>query len=174
MITDRPTPVRVAAVCTGNICRSPMAEVAWRDAVARDVELRGRVEVTSAGVAKWDVGMEMDARARGALDRAGLTGPASRASYADAAFLVRQDLVVVMTRDHEREVRQRTGGAATVVLVRELAGDGPGLDLADPYYGDDAEFDACLEVIRRAGRRLTEALRRPRGGPWSAAGSPGA
>ncbi|HEV2427635.1 MAG TPA: hypothetical protein VGS61_05405 [Acidimicrobiales bacterium] len=146
-------PWRIAAVCTGNICRSAMAEVAWRDAVEGDAELRGRVEVTSAGVARWDVGQDMDPRARRALDRAGLTGEGTRASYADTAYLTRQDLVVVMTRDHALEVRRRAGAATRVALVRDLAGDSPGLDLADPYYGDDAEFDACLEVLRRAGRR---------------------
>jgi low molecular weight protein-tyrosine phosphatase len=162
---------RVAAVCTGNICRSPMAEVAWRHAVGLDPELRGRVEVTSAGVAHWDVGQAMDPRARRALDRAGLTGPGTLAAFADAAYLARQDLVVVMTREHALDVRSRAGGGPRVVLVRDLAGDGPGLDLADPYYGDDAEFDACLEVITRAGRRLTAELRRRPGGPSSAAGS---
>lgn len=162
---------RVAAVCTGNICRSPMAEVAWRDAVERDPALRGRVEVTSAGVARWDVGQSMDPRARRALDRAGLTGRGTLAAYADAEYLARQDLIVVMTREHAADVRSRAGGGLSVVLVRDLAGDSPGLDLADPYYGDDAEFDACLEVIRRAGRRLTAELRRRPGGPSSAGGS---
>lgn len=151
-----------------------MAEVAWRDAVERDADLAGRVEVTSAGVARWDVGQDMDPRARRALDRAGLTGPGTRASYADTAYLSRQDLITVMTREHAQEVRRRSGAAATVVLVRDLAGDSPGLDLADPYYGDDAEFDACLEVIRRAGQRLTAELRRSPDARWSAAGSPGA
>jgi low molecular weight protein-tyrosine phosphatase len=160
---DNPRVIRVSAVCTGNICRSPMAEVVLRDLVERDEHLRGRFVVTSAGTARWHEGEHMDPRARRALDRAGLTGPGSPAAFADAAYLDRQDVVVVMTREHREDVlARRTRGDGEVILLRDLLGD-IGLDLADPYYGDDGDFDACLDVIRRAGRRWTEALRQPPG-----------
>lgn len=153
-------------MCTGNICRSPMAEVVLRDLVERDARLRGRVLVSSAGTGRWHVGDEMDPRARRALDRAGLTGAGSPAAYADRNYLDRQDVVVAMTREHVADVlarRSRVDGE--VILLRDLLGE-TGLDLADPYYGDDAEFDRCLAVIRRAGQRWIEGLR-PRPGAGS-------
>jgi protein-tyrosine phosphatase len=170
MITDGLSGVtRVAAVCTGNICRSPMTEVALADLVERDDLLRGRVAVSSAGTARWHIGEPMDGRARRALDRVGLVRPGSPAAYADAAYLDAQDVVLVMTREHREDVlrrRSRTGGQ--VILLRDLI-DEPGLDLADPYYGGDADFDECLGVIQRAGQRWIEEFRRPRGGRWSVA-----
>ena len=48
--------LKVATICTGNICRSPMAEVVLKHLIADDPSLNGRVEVTSAGVANWHVG----------------------------------------------------------------------------------------------------------------------
>jgi protein-tyrosine phosphatase len=80
----------VAAVCTGNICRSPMAEVLLKHLIAEDPELRDLVSVTSAGTARWHVGDEMDARARGALDRAGYRVAGTPGLYADANFLDRR------------------------------------------------------------------------------------
>ena len=79
----QPTQLRVAVLCTGNICRSPMAEVALRQMVQADPNLVGRVKVASAGTANWHVGSAMDPRARRALDRAGLVAEGSAATYAD-------------------------------------------------------------------------------------------
>jgi protein-tyrosine phosphatase len=160
---DTPSVLRVAAVCTGNICRSPMAEVVLRDLVERDERLSGSMLVSSAGTARWHQGAEMDPRARRALDRAGLRGAGSPAAYADTAYLDAQDVVLVMTRENRDDVLARlTRVDGHVILLRDLI-DPPGLDLADPYYGDDADFDQCLAVIQRAGRRWIEALRPPRG-----------
>ncbi|MFI5036135.1 MAG: low molecular weight protein-tyrosine-phosphatase [Acidimicrobiales bacterium] len=175
MVTpDSPAPTRLAAVCTGNICRSPMAEAVLADLVERDDLLRGRLVVSSAGTARWHLGESMDPRARRALDQAGLRRAGSPAAYADAAYLDAQDVVLVMTREHHREVlTRRTRTEGRVILLRDLI-DEPGLDLADPYYGRDDDFDECLAVIRRAGQRLTAELRRPPGAGSSAAGSPAA
>jgi protein-tyrosine phosphatase len=158
-------PFRVSFICTGNICRSPMAEVSFRQMASEDAILAGLVEISSAGTANWHVGSPMDARARAALDRAGFNAPGSPGAYADARYLNRHDLIIVMTREHVHDVRQRmTNESSEVVMLRNLLEPGLNLDVADPYYGDSSEFDACLEVLTRGGRRLTSALRQRLGG----------
>ena len=153
-------PIRVAMVCTGNICSSPMAEVVFAAMVREDPELRDRVTVTSAGTARWHVGSPMDPRARAALDRAGFTAPGSLGAYADRHYLDSQDVVVVMTREHRLDVMARlTNPHTEVLLLRSLAEPGD-LDLADPYYGDDADFDHCCAQISRTVRCLTSEFRR--------------
>jgi protein-tyrosine phosphatase len=157
------TRLRVAMICTGNICRSPMAEVVVKHFVEADSSLRGFVDVTSAGTANWHVGSQMDERARRALDRAGFNGEGSLAAFADRAYLNDQDLVIGMTREHVHEVRKRLSNDATeVLLLRNLSEPGSNLDLFDPYYGDDAEFDECLDVLTRGGQRLTSVFRQRR------------
>jgi protein-tyrosine-phosphatase len=47
-----------------------------------------------------------------------------------------------------------------VVLLRNLFEPARNLDLPDPYYGDDVEFDECLEMVRRGSQRLTGEIRR--------------
>jgi protein-tyrosine phosphatase len=153
-------PIRVATICTGNICRSPMAEVVLRHLVAQDEHLKDHVNVTSAGTANWHVGSPMDPRAREALNRAGYHGTGSLGAYADADYLDRQDIIVVMTRDHRDDVRRRLRNTTTeVILWRNLIDQGRDLDVADPYYGDDDEFDECLALLSTGGELLTSELR---------------
>lgn len=157
--------IRVAMVCTGNICRSPMAEVFARHLVEGDAHLGPRVQIASAGTANWHVGSPMDPRARAALNRAGLSGPGSLGTYADASFLDGHDLIIAMSREHVREVRARlTNPTTEVTLFRNLLEPGLDLDVADPYYGSDADFDECLALFRRGGPRLTKEFRRLLGG----------
>jgi protein-tyrosine phosphatase len=133
-----------------------MAEVVLQHLVESDSSLRGRVDVTSAGTANWHVGSPMDRRARGALNRAGFNGAGSLAAFADRAYLNGQDFVIGMTREHVHEVRKRLANQATeVILMRNLIDPGRDLDLFDPYYGDDTEFDECLATLRAGGQRLT-------------------
>jgi protein-tyrosine phosphatase len=138
-----------------------MAEVVLQHFVDADSSLRGGFDVTSAGTANWHVGSPMDQRARGALDRAGFTGAGSLAAFADRTYLDRQDVVIGMTREHVHEVKKRLSNRSTqVILLRNLIEPGSELDLFDPYYGDDAEFDECLETVRAGGQRLTWEFRR--------------
>jgi protein-tyrosine phosphatase len=154
---------RVAMVCTGNICRSPMAEVVLAHLVSERPELSG-IEVSSAGTASWHVGSPMDPRARRALNRAGFHEPGTPAAYADRAYLESHDLVIVMTREQRNEVRARLGThPPRIELIRNLLEGDRDLDLADPYYGDDGEFDACLDDITRCMARWTSEFLRERG-----------
>jgi hypothetical protein len=58
-------------------------------------------------------------------------------------------------------VRKRlTNRYTDVILMRNVLEPGRDLDLFDPYYGDDAEFDECLETVRAGGQRLTWEFRR--------------
>ena len=153
--------LRVAVICTGNICRSPMAEVIIRHRVNSDPLLRGRVLVTSAGIEDWHVGSPMDERARAALDRAGFRGAGTAASFADRQYLDEQDVVIVMTREQLHEVRgRRTGPSDDVYLLRSFEDPDRTLDVTDPYYGTVADFDECCFVISRTVPRLTSEFRR--------------
>ena len=67
------SPLRVMMVCTGNICRSPMAEIVLR-ARLREQSLDDRVVVDSTGISSEEHGNPIDRRARAALTRRGYAG----------------------------------------------------------------------------------------------------
>jgi protein-tyrosine phosphatase len=69
---------RILTVCTGNICRSPMAEYLLREAVA-DAGLEDRIEVESAGTTGWEAGSPIDPRAGQLLAGRGIDARGHRA-----------------------------------------------------------------------------------------------
>ena len=156
-------PWQLGVICTGNICRSPMAEIVFRDQVARDRFLDERVQVSSAGTARWHVGALMDRRARAALIKAGFSNPHTTGTFANRDYLSALNLAVVMTHEQRDDVRARIGNDLEVLLLRELLEPPVSRDFADPYYGDADEFDECLRTIQLAGQRLTSVLRQQLG-----------
>jgi len=140
-------------VCSGNICRSPMAEVVLRHE-ASAIGLAGRLAIDSAGTAA-DVGFEIDRRARRALERRGYGPLSHRGCQFQPAWLNERDLVVAMENSHVRWLENRaskTGRTARVRLLRSYptgrAGQSGSLDIPDPWYGDEAEFESCLDLVQ--------------------------
>ncbi|MFF7854611.1 low molecular weight protein-tyrosine-phosphatase [Streptomyces sp. NPDC007904] len=152
---------RVCFVCTGNICRSPMAESVFR---ARVVEagLDGLVEVDSAGTGGWHEGDGADPRTVAVLRENGY-GADHTARQFDPSWFARLDLVIALDSGHLRALRRLAPterDAAKVCLLRSYdpaAGDD--LDVPDPYYGQADGFDACLEMVESASTGLLAAVR---------------
>ena len=163
--------LRVIIVCTGNICRSPMGEVvltrlAGGRALADGTSLADRLVVTSAGTGGWHEGEPMDPRARAALERRGYADHGHRAQAFDTAWLPVATLVVCMDRGHRQTLASLARAAAgnnrhdeQLVLLRSFgprAGGDP--DVPDPFYGDDADFASCLDLVEAGCRGLVDHL----------------
>ncbi|MCB5909445.1 low molecular weight phosphotyrosine protein phosphatase [Streptomyces sp. SF28] len=154
---------RVCFVCTGNICRSPMAESVFRAHVA-DAGLGGLVEISSAGTDGWHEGDGADPRTVSVLASAGYP-IAHRARQFTASWFAGLDLVIALDSGHLRTLRRLAPGpddAAKVRLLRSYTdpgSQGRELDVPDPYYGGHAGFEECLAMIEAAADGLLEAVR---------------
>ncbi|WP_314037979.1 low molecular weight protein-tyrosine-phosphatase [Dietzia sp. CH92] len=145
MAADRT--VRVVFVCTGNICRSPMAEVMARHAVD-EAGLGDRVAVSSVGTGDWHVGDAMDPRAAAELaahgyDTAHVASHLSREDH-DA------DLLVALDSGHRDHLLGAGVDPDRVRLLRAYEPGADGADVADPYYGDESGFTRTRMQISRA------------------------
>lgn len=161
--TDAPPPPRapvVLVVCLGNICRSPTAEAALREAAAeRGIDL----EVRSAGTGDWHVGEPPDPRMREACREAGLelTGTAAQVTADDLAAA---DLVLAMDRSNltalER-LAELAGVTTPIRLFREFEEGADDLEVPDPYYGGPQGFAEVVRMSRRAARGVVDHLTAP-------------
>ncbi|TMQ92518.1 low molecular weight phosphotyrosine protein phosphatase [Actinomadura soli] len=153
-------PYRVTFVCTGNICRSPMAEWILR----HHVEDEGLdVEVDSSGTGGWHVGDEADERTVAALYRAGYRS-AHIARQFEAGWFDRYDLIIALDEGHRRALLSMAPdeeARGRIRLLREFDPDAraPDLDVPDPYYGGRADFDLVLEQVEAAVPGLLEEIR---------------
>ena len=153
-------PFRVVFVCTGNICRSPMAEVVFRE-FADASGLGARVASTSAGTGDWHVGERADLRTIAALERAGYDGAHQRARQFTHADFARSDLVVALDRSHERILHgwaRTEGDADKIALLLSFDPSAHTLDVPDPYYAGSGMFDEVLGMIESASRALFRQL----------------
>ncbi|MDX2376150.1 low molecular weight phosphotyrosine protein phosphatase [Microbacterium sp. LRZ72] len=177
MHTAEHPPVRVVFVCTGNICRSPMAEVVLRR-LADDAGYGQRLVVTSAGTGDWHVGGGADPRTIDALARRGYDGAAHRAQQVADDIFDRNDLVVALDAGHARMLRALTRSEAEARKITSLmayAENASTTDVPDPYQAGPEAFDDVLAMIEDATRALFLRLEPDlAGGPPSATVPPGA
>jgi protein-tyrosine phosphatase len=156
--------VRICFVCSGNICRSPTAEVVMRRLVG-DAGLTGRIDVCSAGIGDWHAGGPADPRSVQTLRRHGYDGSGHRARQVSRQDLVDHSLVVAMDRGHERDLLRMlpAGSDCEVRLLLSYDDLAGALDVPDPYYGGPTGFDDVLAMIERACRALLAEVRRDHG-----------
>ena len=141
-------PLSVCFVCTGNICRSPIAEKVFVDELRR-AGLADAVHVTSAGTGDWHVGCPADDRSAALLRAEGY--PDDHVARLVDAEQLSSDLVVAMDRGHRRELRSMVSEPDRVRLLRSFdPGSPPDADVPDPYYGGSAGFAEVLALVRAA------------------------
>ena len=150
--------MRVLFVCLGNICRSPTAEAATREALLA-AGLDDRVEIDSAGIGAWHTGNRPDHRMR-AAGRAVDLEIDGAARQVTAAELGGWDLIVAMDRDNladlhamaPRDLHDR------IRLFRSFDPAADGAEVPDPYYGGVDGFTAVVELCRAAAAGLVDEL----------------
>ena len=145
---------RIAVVCLGNICRSPMAHVVLEERLS-DAGLADVVEVTSSGTGGWHLGDPIDHRAAATLTAAGYDPSRHEVRKYDTGWADRNDLVLAMDRDNLADIGGRT---ERVRMFRDFDPVDPGGDVPDPYYGGDAGFEEVLSMVERVSAALVAAL----------------
>lgn len=152
--------VSVLMVCLGNICRSPLAEAALRHHAER---IGLDVIVDSAGTGDWHVGHPPDRRAQevasrlGRIDISGL-----RARQVDRDDFHHFDHIVVMDRSNLQNIQTLAPPrfrARLSMLLDHMPGR-EGDAVADPYYGDVEDFEACWREVEAATHALAARLAR--------------
>lgn len=147
MSQDLPSPqLHICFVCSGNICRSPMAESIVRSALY-EAGLSDRVRVSSAGTGGWHVGEPADNRARTELLAHGYSDEHVATQLGPDHLAA--DLIIALDAGHRRDLeRKRLGNR--VRLLRSFDPDAGTEDVPDPYYGSPDDFVIVREQVEAA------------------------
>src|SRR5436189_5952372 len=150
----------VLFVCTGNICRSPLAA----SLLERALQERGiEVTVASAGTGAWDGAPASEGAYLVGLER-GLDLSGHRARLLTREIVEDADLILTMARHHRARVDE-LGGEGRVFVLGEYGGrEGEEAEVSDPFGGDlevyrdtvaelEALIDATVERLVKEGQR---------------------
>lgn len=152
--------MKILFVCLGNICRSPTAEVVFREIVAREAPDLP-IEIDSAGTAAYHVGAPPDSRTRQAALRRGYDMSALRARVVEPQDFGRFDLILAMDRQNFDTLRQRAPATVheRIRLFLEFAPESGTTEVPDPYYGGPNGFEEVLDLVEVAARGLLNHVR---------------
>jgi len=131
--------IAVLFVCLGNICRSPLAEVAFRREAAR---IGLAAEADSAGTGGWHTGEPPDPRAQAVARRHAADISGLRARQVTKRDFARFTHIVAMDTDNlaALQAMRPVGAAAALSLLLDHVPGRAGEAVSDPYYGDAAGF----------------------------------
>lgn len=151
--------IRLLFVCTGNICRSPTAEVVMRS-MAKQRGLSHRIEVASAGTQAYHVGEGADRRSVSHAARRGYDLSAHQARKFVSSDVHDFDYILCMDRSHLEVVKEASVPfqRAQVELFLKFAARGPAQDMPDPYYGGDRGFENVLDLCEAGSQGMIEHL----------------
>ncbi|MGH3668359.1 MAG: low molecular weight protein-tyrosine-phosphatase [Acidimicrobiia bacterium] len=141
--------MRILAVCAGNICRSPAAEAAIREAA---IEAGVEVETDSAGTGAWHIGQPPHPETVAAGARAGLVveGRARKVTQAD---FNRFDIIVVMDLANLRDLHEMAPSLEAQARTRLFRTYDPAAtsdEVPDPWGGPEGGYDETIRIVRAA------------------------
>ncbi|HBG62331.1 MAG: threonylcarbamoyl-AMP synthase [Omnitrophica WOR_2 bacterium GWF2_38_59] len=145
-------------ICTGNSCRSVMADYLMKDMV-KD---RSDVDVYSAGTGVF-LHSTASQETISVLREKGIDASSHMSMPLDSSLLRQADLIFVMTRGHRAQVLERVPEVETkVYLLKEFYDDGNGLqsnlDIPDPMGGSHDMYKECLDVIEACVRKVSKLI----------------
>ncbi len=154
--------IRVLFVCLGNICRSPLSQGVFEEAVRRE-GLSGKIEADSAGThGFYHAGEAPDPRAQESAASRGIDISVQRARLLEREDCERFDYILTMDEQNYERVTALCPGHGTRALIRpflDFAPDRPEREVPDPYHGGPEGFDLAMDLAEAASEGLLEDIR---------------
>lgn len=148
---------RIAVVCLGNICRSPMAHVVLESKL--DEAGIGDVEIVSAGTGGWHTGDPMDPRAARTLTDAGYDASRHVARKFTTDWYAENDLLLAMDESNYADMAALAPTVADTERLRMFRSFDPAategdIEVPDPWFGGEEGFIDVLAMIERTSDAL--------------------
>ena len=155
-----PSPGHILVVCTGNICRSPMAQGLLAHALSAQPEPLRSLKVISAGVAAR-TGDPISENSVIALKKVGIDISHLTSQGLNQAMLDKALVVFGMTESHRAIIRQRARPAPeNLYLFREFLPASASHEIGDPYGGPLKLYEAARDEMVEAIPSIIEHLKK--------------
>ena len=149
--------VAVLFVCLGNICRSPLAEAAFRREAKR---LGLDADINSAGTGHWHIGEAPDRRAQAVARRNGIDIASFRARQVSRQDFYRFSHIVALDGENLAVLQAMVppDATASLSLLLDHVEGREGEAVADPYYGGEEGFNVTWAEVTVAAEALAQRL----------------
>lgn len=141
--------MKIVFVCTGNTCRSPMAEIVFKKLLAeklgcniKDLSDKG-FDIRSGGLAAYD-GQKASPNATLVVQKLGVSLEDHQSRFVDLDLIEHSDAVLVMTKNHLTIFQDRFQDQNIPVQMLSFSGS----DISDPFGGDEKMYSQCLSEIQ--------------------------
>lgn len=165
-LTDKMPIIRILFVCMGNICRSPAAEVIFKNIVNKE-DLGQQIQTDSAGTIGYHQGSPPDSRMLKTLAKRGYQDPHLKARQIKEDDLAEFDLILTMDHDNYHEVKmldKLKKFQQKIVPMCNFVKKFRETDVPDPYYGGQSGFEHVIDLLEDGCQNLLEYIKQNKPG----------
>ena len=149
-------PVKILMVCLGNICRSPLAEGILSSKLPKD-----KFQVDSAGTGSWHIGHQPDQRSIAVAKKNNLDISGQKARKFQVSDFDTFDYIYVMDKSNYKDVislsKNKKQKDKVQLIMNEQFSD-KDVNVPDPYYGFENDFDTVYKMIDKACNSIAQRL----------------
>ncbi len=152
--------IKVLFVCLGNICRSPMAEGIF-DKLSKESPLE--ISHDSAGTSAYHIGELPDERMREMASNKGNIALTHRARQIVREDFDKFDYIIAMDKSNYENIlhyknRINKASETTIMLMRSFDSEKGNLEVPDPYYGGESDFEKVYDILWRCNQNFIQFL----------------
>lgn len=150
--------MKIVFVCTGNTCRSSMAEALAKKWLAANAPTRTDIEFVSAGLAAFP-GSPASGQAIDVMRLAGVNLAGHRARQISRDYVVDSDLILTMTKGHKCALLQMYPESTNKIYTLAEFAAGQETDIPDPFAQSTEVYKKCAgEIGEYLGKALQKVL----------------